>query len=134
MIKIGFTGTREGMSSKQKEEIKQILQSYLDKGKKIVVNHGDCLGADKDFHDICRSLSSDIVIRIYPPSDNKLRAYCKGDNILETKPYLERNKDIINSCDILLACPKTKEEELRSGTWYTIRYARENDKKFKIIV
>lgn len=41
------------------------------------------------------------------------------------KPYLERNKDIANEgIDGLIAAPSGWVEELRSGTWATVRYAR----------
>ena len=49
----------------------------------------------------------------------------KGKNIVyDKKPYLERNKKIVNCCDILIAAPKQINEVLRSGTWSTIRYAK----------
>lgn len=124
----GFTGTREGMNSNQKKQIKQLLQKDLDIGVEIEVHHGDCIGADKDFHDICCELSSDIEIIIHPgglqTGHNSLRAYCKSDTIKPIKDYLDRNRDIVDMSDALIACPISDVEILRSGTWYTIRYAR----------
>lgn len=81
------------------------------------------IGSDKDLHDICTSISSKIKIVIHPPNCNKFRAYCDSNYILEEKPYLKRNHNIVNSCDILIACPPCP-EVLRSGTW-----ARKNNKK-----
>jgi predicted Rossmann fold nucleotide-binding protein DprA/Smf involved in DNA uptake len=75
-----------------------------------------------------------IKIIIHPPTDNKLRAYCKSDNYTQPKSYLERNKDIVNSCEQLIACPLTQEEELRSGTWATIRYARKTNKHILLFI
>lgn len=49
------------------------------------------------------------------------------------KPPLKRNYDIVDACDILLAAPRTLTEELRSGTWATIRYARKTGKKYLIL-
>ena len=40
-IKIGFTGNRNGLSFKQKEQIKLILDNYTN----IIVSQGDCVGA-----------------------------------------------------------------------------------------
>jgi hypothetical protein len=140
MIKYGFTGTRDGMNNKQKEQIEKLLQNDVNKGKKITVIHGDCVGADEDFHNICQSISEDIIIRIYPGynkfenENNKLRANCKGDYIAKSRPYLDRNRDIVNDCDILIGCPKSNVEEQRSGTWYTIRYARKIEKQSIVIV
>jgi hypothetical protein len=136
MKKYGFTGNRTGMSDNQKEQIRTILQTDLNNGFNIQVAHGDCVGADKDFHDICCELSIDnrIKIIIHPPTENILRAFCKSDNIMICKPYLDRNRDIVDTSDTLLACPKTNIEEKRSGTWYTIRYARKKNKPILIIV
>ncbi len=135
MVTIGFTGTRNGMSKKQKEEVTNLIQDYLDKQTNITIIHGDCVGADADFHEICSNLSSTIIIKIYPGKGNTdLRAYCKSDDIDEPKPYLQRNRDIVDNCDILFACPISKEEHVRSGTWYTIRYARKVGRTTKIIV
>lgn len=36
---------------------------------------------------------------------------------------LARNRDIVDETEILIACPGHMHEELRSGTWSTIRYA-----------
>ena len=49
------------------------------------------------------------------------------------KRYLERNRDIVDACDILIACPRTLKEELRSGTWATVRYARKVGKPVAIL-
>jgi hypothetical protein len=44
--------------------------------------------------------------------------------VLPVKPPFERNEDIADMCDILIAAPKAATEVLRSGTWATIRHAR----------
>jgi len=128
-IKIGFTGNRYGIKPAQEEELKLILDNYSD-SYDIIVSHGDCVGSDTDFHNICvnyRETHPDkkISIQIFPPNDPKLRAFNKGDVVMEEKPYLTRNLDIVKNSDILIACPIDKnKEELRSGTWSTIRQAR----------
>jgi hypothetical protein len=38
--------------------------------------------------------------------------------------YLQRNKDIVNNCNYLIACPYSNKEQLSSGVWSTIRYAK----------
>jgi hypothetical protein len=128
-LKYGFTGTRSGLNDSQKKSIIELLQKNTNNGQ-IEIHHGDCVGADKDFHDLCVSLSNKINIKIiiHPPTDNKLRAYCKSDFIEKEKEYLQRNKDIVNNSDILIACPFSSEEQLRSGTWSTIRYAKKLNK------
>lgn len=48
-------------------------------------------------------------------------------------PYLERNKHIVDNCEIMIACPKEVEHTVRSGTWSTIRYAWRVKRKITII-
>ena len=132
-LKYGFTGTRSGLNDSQKKSIIKLLQQNINNGS-IEIHHGDCVGADKDFHDICVSLSDKIKIIIHPPTDNKLRAFCKSEFIEKEKSYLERNKDIVNKSDILIACPFSSEEQLRSGTWSTIRYAKKLNKNVLLYI
>jgi len=121
---VGFTGTRNGINPDQKIKIIE----YLTQNDVTEVHHGDCVGADSDFHNICHQLNQSIKIVIHPPIDPKLRAYKHGSMIHQSKSYIIRNKDIVNVCDVLIACPKTHIEELRSGTWATIRYAKKINK------
>lgn len=131
LIKYGFTGTRNGMNENQIKEITKLIQENINNGDTIEIHHGDCIGSDEEFHNICNSLSNKIKIVIHPPINNKLRAYCKSEYIEKEKPYIKRNHDIVDSTEILLSCPYTK-EELRSGTWSTIRYAKKLNKKVLI--
>lgn len=130
MIRLGFTGTQVGMSDSQENWIKGYLAGL---GNSIqAAHHGDCIGADADFHLLC--LRQDVFIVLHPPEDPKKRARCRGASYEHSeRPYLERNRDIVNNCDILLACPQQTEEKLRSGTWSTIRYARKQLKKIYLI-
>ena len=95
-------------------------------------HHGDCIGADKNFHDLLFSFRSYIVL--HPPKNTLYRAFCPNwDEIRPTKEYLDRNDDIAKKTDFMIACPKGFEEELRSGTWATIRRARKRHKDVYII-
>ncbi len=124
-IKIGFTGNRKGLNPEQSEQIIKILNNYSN----IIVSHGDCIGSDTDFHNICVKYKESnpdkkIQIHIFPPDKSVLKAFNKGDMIMNPKPYLERNLDIILNSSILIGCPIDKnKEELHSGTWSTIRKA-----------
>lgn len=125
-IKIGFTGNRKGLSPNNEEEIKLILDKY----DNIIVSHGDCIGSDTDFHNLCMNyknthINKNITICIFPPNNPSLRAFNKGDILMKEEPYLKRNLNIIKNSSILIACPIDKNrEDLRSGTWSTIRKAR----------
>ena len=125
-IKIGFTGNRYGLTPEQKDQIISILDEY----DNLIVSHGDCIGSDTDFHNLCVNYrnehpSKKIYIVIFPPNNPTLRAFNQGDLLMNEKPYLDRNLDIIKNSSMLIACPIDKnKEQLRSGTWSTIRKAR----------
>lgn len=106
IIKIGFTGNRYGLNSEQKNQIISILNKY----NNLIVSHGDCVGSDTDFHNLCINHRNDfpnkkIMIHIYPPDDPKLRAFNKGDLHMDEKSYLQRNSNILKNSSILIACP-----------------------------
>lgn len=130
MFVIGFTGTKTGMTYYQKMSLKTM--TFWKYGIDIV-HHGDCVGSDEQFHDF--AYRKGFEIWIHPPLNPKYRAYCTiGDtHILEPKEYLKRDKDIVELCDILIATPRLMGEERRSGTWHTIRYARELSRPIYII-
>lgn len=134
-IKIGFTGNRHGLTPEQKEQIVLILDKY----NNIIVSHGDCVGSDTDFHNLCiqykeTHLDKQIMIHIFPPIIPTLRAFNQSDLLMDEKPYLERNLNIIKYSFVLIACPIDKnKEELRSGTWSTIRQAKKLNKLIYIL-
>jgi hypothetical protein len=125
---IGFTGTQKGMTSYQMSKCYKVLERH----NPTEVHHGDCIGSDSQFHDIAMGL--DIAIVIHPPINPAKRAF--KEDYFRRHPavdYLVRNNHIVNQCEILIATPETVEEELRSGTWATIRAARKADKVVIII-
>ena len=124
MLVIGFTGTRKGMNAFQKKEVVEHL------AKATHFHHGDCIGADAE----AALLAHDggLVVICHPPKSVTRRAYAKAHYTREPKDYLARNRDIVDSCDILIATPDG-EEKLRSGTWSTIRYARKQGKEIYVI-
>jgi hypothetical protein len=126
-MKLGMTGNRNGMSNIAKVK----LLDFLNSNKISEVHHGDCLGTDHEFHDICSERNIKIII--HPPNNDKMRAFCKSDNILPEKKFLDRNHDIVNDIDILIAFPPTEKEVIRSGSWATIRYAKKKNKQIFII-
>jgi hypothetical protein len=126
-LKVGFTGTQIGMTTYQACYVEHLLKQ-LNATRGI---HGDCIGADAMFDKICKNLS--IEVEIYPPSNPKKRAFCDADVFNPEDDYLTRNRKIVDASDVIIATPKSSEEELRSGTWATIRYARKKGKKVYII-
>ena len=132
VMKIGMTGSREGISSDAKKMLKRQLKSYQKKDAQYEFHHGDCIGADKKFHKYVRKYCKKGKIIIHPPNVDIMRGYCKGDEV-KTQPYLVRNKNIVDQTDMLIAFPSSRTEQQRSGTWSTIRYARKKGKKIMII-
>jgi hypothetical protein len=149
MTVIGFTGTREGLTRAQDD----VLDEWANLGEFGDVNHhGDCVGADAEFDYFARRYGGRVVI--HPPTDPKLRAFCYEKDygwaddvtLLPEKPYLERNRDIVDACDLLIACPKQERTSALGGdmadthlalapggTWDTIRYAQKVGKPVSII-
>lgn len=129
-LSIGFTGTREGTTAAQSEALINLL-SKLVTDKVWSAHHGDCCGADEEFHHLaCEFECSHITAHI--PDNETNRAFCASSHVKKPLPYLERNKNIVHSSDIMIACPKGS-EILRSGTWSTIRYARGLKRRLFII-
>ncbi len=118
-MKLGFTGTQNGMTKEQMVAVANIL----DIQPSIEVHHGDCVGADEDFNKLASERG--FIIVTHPCVIKNKRAYCMAYYEHTPKPPLERNKDIVAAVDILIATPKEFNEVLRSGTWATIRYARD---------
>jgi len=139
---IGFTGTKEGMTEKQKGWVRSFL-FYLVKPfppeEEKFFHHGDCVGADFEAHTIACSWGFNIVI--HPPVLSKYRAYSdqapdRTEGTMEVRhcfQYLTRNKHIVDESDILLVTPKTEFQQLRSGTWAAYRYAKKQKKDTLII-
>lgn len=127
-MKVGFTGTREGMSQHQKEQfVLKLFDLSIHE-----FHHGDCIGADADAHDIVREFFPDVRIIIHPPEKTRTRAYKTGDLYHPTKPYITRDRDIVRDSEYLIGAPLDR-EVIRSGTWTTIRYARKISKPHTIL-
>lgn len=146
---IGFTGTREGMTDFQREELSNLLK--LKACTEFM--HGDAVGSDEQANYLALGLGIK-VFSIHPPDNPHKRAWCfdpeKTTNhnriITQYKDidgvqvkwfpvlgYLERNKKIVDSTELLIATPKEFRHTLRSGTWATIRYCWKKKKNLVII-
>lgn len=131
-MRLGFTGTQDGMTERQKASLRRYLTLGRDRIDEF--HHGDCIGADEQAHAIAVEVLGVDKIWIHPPTNPRKRAFCKSPHVLPTDDYLDRNRTIVRVTDALVAAPKSLVEELRSGTWMTIREARDRQKKtFKIL-
>jgi hypothetical protein len=125
---LGFTGTRNGMTPEQKKAV----ENWVIMLKPSFAIHGDCIGADEDFHQIVKAVWPDVpVTTYYVPGP--LRANCSASKQLEFKGHLSRNDKIVKDCTFLLATPPSEHPLSRGGTWYTIRRAVKKFRPGKII-
>lgn len=107
MNRIGFTGTRAGMTGEQAAAIARHLL-ILFKGGSAELHYGAAVGADEQ----AAALATMIGYTLVP--------YPGGD----AKHNIARNHDIVEVSKVMLAAPYAGKEMLRSGTWATIRFAR----------
>lgn len=135
-LSVGFTGTRQGMSDKQKKVVEIILKTFIPMIDKA--HHGWCIGADEEFDDLCHNAPVEIPTVGWPASDVKPEYVSQktprpGTILHPASPALLRNEEIVNRSDLLIATPLTHETQ-RSGTWATVRYAYKNNKQIFLVL
>lgn len=130
---IGFTGTRHGMTKSQNDQVKLLVAELAAPPSRCrEAHHGDCIGADEEFHAIARRVVG-IRIVAHPGNVPAMRAFCRADEVRDPKPFMDRNHDIVTACHVLLATPHEMHEQPRGGTWSTIRMARAERKPVTIV-
>lgn len=122
-MSLGFTGTRNGLTRRQRAALQTLLLDL----EETEHHHGCCVGADAEFHALADRAGNRIVL--HPPILQQHRAMLatRCAELIEMVPrdYLDRDYEIAKA-NILVACPKEETgEEVRSGTWATVRYARQ---------
>lgn len=137
-MRLGFTGSRHGMSNKQK---KAFIQFIADCPETITEFHyGDCIGADEQAIMLLVELGGGGVLYSHPATlsstwDAQYRAHTATKwpelGIIEVPAMnpLSRNIVIVESCDLLLATPARDSR----GTYHTIRYADNLGKTVKVL-
>lgn len=133
-MKVGFTGTREGLTTEQHSSLCRWFRESTTRPTFLL--HGVCFGADVEAVEAFSVCCPGAMIVAYPPVNKSMMsptALHDSDERKPAAPYLERNHAIVDDCDVLLACPKGENEEQRSGTWATIRYARKQGKRIVIL-
>jgi len=122
MTILGFTGTQHGMTKPQTFKVMEFISQPMVRE----AHHGDCIGADFEFHQLCRFKCLYIVG--HPPINESKRAFCDFNYEWQPKEYLDRNHDIVDSSTFMIAAPGEMQEIKRSGTWATIRYTQKQIK------
>lgn len=132
-MRVGFTGTQAGMTQMQMVSFINVMEHIHSISMIDEFHHGDCTGSDEEAHELVSVYLKWPDIFIHPPVNQSKQAFCAGHFRFRPKPYLDRNHDIVDSTDVLVGTPKENTEQLRSGTWATIRYAKKKGKYLVII-
>lgn len=137
-MRVGFTGTRNGMTEQQVSVFKDAIR-FIGVENVTEFHQGCCVGADEQAVLAMLDLGfpGDKIWAHLPENKSKIFKFHKGlENIriVQPKPYLERNKNIVERSDVLLAAPESGTEILRSGTWSTVRAGRVKKMPIKIIL
>lgn len=120
---LGFAGPRTGMKDPQKVW----LRGHLLTMEPTEFHHGCCTGSDAKAHKLALEHTSALIV-IHPPVKETFIAWECIDwgneriKVLPRKGYHERDWDIVNACETLLATPDG-EPKGHSGTWDTINFA-----------
>lgn len=123
MLRVGFTGSRKGVSAEQRARLAEVLAVLG--ASRAELHHGVCVGADEEAHRLGRKYGYRVVG--HPPKEQALRSQLPYhyDEEREAKTYLARDMDIVVETHVLVACPgAARQAAWRSGTWATIAMAQ----------
>ena len=132
-LKVGFTGTRNGMSERQLAQLGQLLM-LLERSQPPEdtpeLHHGGAEGADNECDQLACLDGYAIVVHPCPGvvADEIGKYNSHPATWREVFPPLVRNQHIVDEVHMLIAAPETNQEQQRSGTWATVRYARKAGK------
>jgi hypothetical protein len=119
---VAFTGTQNGMTETQRDAVRGVLRSV--KKWDSIFLYGACVGADSQA--MLEALALGFQIVAYPANNVSASKHGLIPTIAverEAEPALARNRRMVSEAELLLAAPHGR-EQLRSGTWATVRYAR----------
>lgn len=116
-MNVGFTGTREGMSRRQASQLQYVLALF---------NHAD-LAIGRAAPRLHYGTHESVGLLADEEAANMAAGLCYETvgHYARRGGELVRNREIVRCVSVLIAAPLTDKEELRSGTWATIRYARD---------
>jgi hypothetical protein len=131
-MKVGITGTREGMTESQFASIKEALKTIISECGAAEFHHGDCTGVDVEAAFLAKELGYKIIC--HPPKSSEQQGYFGGDEMREPLGYLQRDRNIVDETDILIVAPLQRTHQSRGGTWYTHDYALKKGKPIMLFI
>lgn len=134
----GETGTREGAEARQLASVAWLFAKYGIK----TLHDGDCVGVDSQLYDLAQAFQVGVVM--HPPTNPNNRAFrgMGDDDLVVMRPakgYFIRDKDIVDESEVMVGVPRQNLEPKDSwkrgngGTWWTINYARKQEKPLAIV-
>ena len=135
-MKIGFTGTRLGMTDAQHKKLAYQLM-YVVGNAPHEFRHGGCQGADVQAARTIRNCYDLGMVRIVchpgPEGDSFQESSGVDDEELPGKTHFARNRDIVDASDLVVGCPGVATWNERGGTFYTMKYAIKKGKPLVIV-
>jgi hypothetical protein len=136
VVRVGFTGTQHSgvvtdvRLRKLRDKLRRLRRNGADE-----FHHGDCLGMDAIAAELARLVGYRLVA--YPGHIVRARANTKADVRHPPKYTLDRNHDIVDAVQLMLAVPEDPERELwgraGGGTWATVHYAQKVGRKVVLL-
>ena len=128
-VPAAFTGTRDGMTPEQERIVRDLMRTRVS-----VLHNGSARGADAQAAVMCFDLG--IYVIAHPATGVRAsdRVEIESDESRDPKLPLDRNRDMVDEAELVIATPKGFVEEARgSGTWATIRHAQKTRKPLIIV-
>ncbi len=124
------------MTPEQKAQVRDALLLYRQWGAREF-HYGLCIGADEQAAAIAKEIGYTVIAHPgFNPKNPDTRLFRSdfdlNDVVLPEKAFIKRDHDIVDAVEQMIATPLSWEEEIRSGTWTTVRYARKKKKPINI--
>lgn len=138
-MNIDFTGTRNGLTNEQKAALWPLIAT----DPLGCFHHGACVGADEDAAVIASKF--DLLNIVAHPGKSahggvnehlSQKALDVSHHVCPTKTHFARNREIVDDCTVLIACPGYNApitNSTQGGTAYTVNCARKRGKPVLIV-
>jgi hypothetical protein len=114
-MRVAFTGTRHGMNAAQVQQLRYVLALFCHADRHV--------GRTPEFHYGTHETAV-LLADVQAASLAKDAGYTLVPHHARPGEELARDRQEADDCDVMVAAPKSDKEQLRSGTWATVRYAR----------